>query len=357
MENGAGLLNLTESRLEYQRNLTQIVRNSGRSDIDRTISNTFFGINILGRNPGISLNTENHGYTFFTRPTMNMSYNNLIVDRVMSNLVNESSNSLARMIRCLFDPELEESEQIEAVGIDRKNPFIPLLSNNLISLSGFSDFTLNTNMSQPGLYREVYGYTDDVPYNYTSYDITANFRNLEGDPISFMMLLWGWYQGLVYEGRLMPRPGYIIKNEIDYQTRIYRIILDSTRTYVTRIGATGVSWPITSPIGNIFNFEGDGSQSPFTTANDQISINFRSLGFTYYDNILIYEFNKLVTDFNSDMLDQRRTDVYYKLRRDEKEIFNYHAYPRINPLTMEFEWWVDKDKYHQRMNINPEDIA
>lgn len=350
-------LNITEARREYQDNLFRITRKAGRSDIDRTISNSFYGLNISGRNAGIALNTENHGYTFFTRPLMNMSYNNLVVDRVLSNLVNESSNSLARMIRCLFDPWLGAKENVAQNGIDPLNAFIPLLSNNLISLSGFTDFTLNTASSQPGLYREVYSYTDDIPYNYSSYDLTANFRNLEGDPISFMMLLWGWYQGLVFEGRIMPHPELVIANEIDYQTRIYRLVMDSTRTYVTRIGASGVSWPITAPIGNIFNFEGDGSQSPFTTANDQISINFRTLGFTYYDNILIYEFNKTVTMFNRDMEDDRRQGAYYKLRADEKQIYSYRAYPRINPLTLELEWWTPKKYYEDVQNNLVEPVA
>lgn len=342
---------IDENRQAYQRSLSDIYRRAGRSDVDQTISNSFYGFNMSGRNSGIALNTENHGYTFFTRPLMNMSYNNLIVDRVLSNLVNERTNSLARMIRTTFDPLLEANEKVTVSGVDQLNAFIPLLSNNLISLSGFQDFTLNTNMQQPGLYREVYGYTDDIPYNYSSYDITANFRNLEGDPISFMMLMWGWYQGLVYEGRIWPHPELIATNEIDYQTRIYRLVMDSTRKFVTRIGATGVSWPIVAPIGNIFNFEGDGSQSPFTTANDQISINFRTLGFTYYDNILIYEFNKVVTNFNKHMEDGIRTSIYYKLRDSEKPLFEHRTYPRINPLTLELEWWVSKQLYHEIFDI------
>lgn len=340
------LIDISEERRAYQVAMNQIADRAGRARIDRTISDTFYGHNITTRNSGIALNTENHGYTFFTRPCMNMSYNNLVVDRVMSNLVNESSHSLARMIRATLDPKLEEREKISISGIDPKGAFIPLLSNNLISLTGFTDLTLNTHMSQPGLYREVYGYTDDVPYNYGAYDLTATFRNLEGDPITFMMLMWCWYQGLVFEGTCWPYPEFIVDNAVDYQTRIYRLVMDNSRTYVTRIGATGVSWPITAPVGNIFNFEGDGSNTPFATANDQIAINFRTLGFTYYDNLLVYEFNKTVSDANPDMADAWRQRRHYKLRPNEREYFNNRAYPYINPLTMELEWWVTKEVFN-----------
>lgn len=334
--------------------LDQIALNAGMPLRDRAISNTFYGLDPVGRNAPIPVNRENHGYTFFTRPMMNMSYNNLIVNRVLSNLLSENPKSLSRMIRATFDPyhQLADYANFRSEGIDNLNPFIPLLSNNLISLSGWPDFTLNTHTSQPGLYREAYSYVDDIPYNYEVFDLQASFRNLSGDPISFMMLMWGWYMGLVYEGVIMPYPELILLNEIDYNTRIYRLIMNADKTHVTRIGATGAAFPITAPIGNIFNFEGDGSQTPFTTANDQISVNFRCMGFIYYDNILVYQFNRTMEIFNANMSDRNRENYYVKLHRSERDYFRYSVYPRINPETMELEWWVDKTLYNnERGNI------
>jgi len=331
--------------------LNQIARNLGRSPRDQAISDAFYGLNIVGRNGPIPVNTENHGFTFFTRPLMNMSYDNLIVDRVMSNLLVEEPYSVQRMVRASLDPSLL-AQGITSPGIDNLSAFIPLLSNNLISLSGWPDFTLNTHTSQPGLYREAYSYVDDIPYHYETYDLQASFRNLPGDPISFMMLIWGWYMGLVYEGRLMPYPDMVLYNEIDYNTRIYRLIMDKSRRYVTRIGATGASFPMTAPIGNIFNFEGDGSETPFPTANDQIAVNFRCMGFTYYDHILIYEFNRVVEHFNVAMKDENRERYLVKLKPWEREYFNYSAYPHINELTLELEWWVFREQYDaERANI------
>lgn len=327
--------------------LNQIAQNNGQAPRDRVISESFYGLNIVGRSAPIPLNTENHGFTFFTRPCMNLSYDNLQVDRLLSNLLMESPDSVQRMIRAYLDP-LAHREDLACPGVDPLNPFIPLLSNNLVSMTGWEDFTVRSYTSSPGLYREEYSYVDDVPYSYNAFPLTGTFRNLPGDPITFMMLLWGWYQALVYEGRLMPYPELVLNNEIDYNTRIYRLVMDATRTYVTRIGACGAAYPVSAPIANSFNFSAEGTESPFQTAKDTVTINFQAMGFTYYDHILVYEFNTLGEIFNSNLKDGKRESVMQKLRPWEREYFNYRSYPRINPASMELEWWVPKNYYESR---------
>lgn len=344
-----------EENKELKNYLSTLSRLNGQAALDDSIASAFRGINISGRNARINTNTENHGYTFFTRPTMNMSTENLQVDRVLSNLLRDEPWSVQRMIRGYFDHQLvkrvnEDKNELvlgKFPGIDNRNPFIPLLSNNLISLSGWPDFTLNTNTSQPGVYREAYSYVDDVPYNYETFDLQASFRNLSGDPISFMLLMWGWYMGLVYEGRIMPYPENVLNNRVDYNTRIYRLVMDQSRRFVTRIGAVGAAFPMTAPIGNIFNFEGDGSETPFSTANDQITANFRCMGFTYYDHILVWEFNRTVQITCDEIRPNRNGERpgWTKLRENEKQFFNYRALPQINEYTMELEWWITNDDY------------
>lgn len=331
--------------------LNVIRRNVGQANLNKQASDTFFGLNITQRNASLPPNTENHGYVFFTRPLMNMSYDNLVVDRVLSSLLASDVESVQRKIRAYFDPRHPSPDwsNFEAKGVDNKQAFIPLLTNNIISLSGWPDFTLNTRTDPPGLYREAYSYVDDIPYNYETNDVVATFRNLTGDPITYMMLMWGWYMALAYEGRIMPYPDLLALNEIDYHTRIYRLVMDRTRTYVSRIAACGAAYPITAPVGNIFNFEGDGSQSPFSNVDDQVSINFRYMGFTYYDNLLVYEFNTTVEEFNRDMSDDNRSRNMVKLQNYEKNYFQRYAYARINEHTLELEWWVDKAYYEHHM--------
>ncbi len=351
--------------------ISEISRNLGRSDRNRILHDSFRGINIIGRNAPIPLNTENHGFTFFTRPTMNMHRENLMVDRVLSTLLAQDPFSVQRSIRAYFDPFAHRrggaEDGIIAPSVDTRNPFINLLGNNLVSLSGLQDFVINTHTSTPGIYRESYSYVDDIPYNYTTYDFQCTFRNIIGDPITYMMLMWGWYMGLIYEGRIMPYPQFIINRVIDYQTRVYRLITDPSRTYVTRIAAVNAAFPLTAPTGNIFNFSGDGSETPFTTSSEQITVNFRGIGFTQYDYILVYEFNELVRKFNPLMNEEdlergRRSGGYtsgnmVKLQGHEREYFNYDAFPWIVETTMELEWWVDRVTYERDVSNIVEPFA
>ena len=72
-------------------------------------------------------------------------------------------------------------------------------------------------------------------------------------------------------------------------TRIYRLVLDETRTQVRKIAATGVSIPKSVPLGSQFDFS---AETPFNEQNKELTVQFESIGFQYNDPILIKEFNE-----------------------------------------------------------------
>jgi hypothetical protein len=140
----------------------------------------------------------------------------------------------------------------------------------------------------------------------------------------------------------------IIENEVDYQTRIYRLILDPSRKYVQKIAACGAGFPISAPIGAAFNFESD---TPINRANDQIQMTFRCVGAMYQDDILIDEFNRTVSMHNRDMeTDSSRASEMTKLTPEYFNLFNFKGYPRINPDTYELEWWVNTADFKELLN-------
>lgn len=324
----------------------EIYRSSGLSGFDNGMVDTFQGINIQGRNGTVPINRENHGFTFFTRPVLNLSDGNIVVDRVMQGLSTGDEFSIPRAIRNILDYRTASVDNIVSRIVDRSNPFIPLLSNNLISLTGWRDYVNQTTSSQPGLYRETFTYVDDIPHDYEDWDATANFRSISGDPISYLFYIWGRYMALAREGSLMPYADFIKYRELDYNTRIYRILTDVTRRRVTRIGASGAGFPLNSPIGNIMNFTGDGSETPFQTASDQVSISFKNSGTIYYDSALVHDFNWLVKTWNRYMRDDYRAHNMVKLEPNEYAILNYLAYPLIDEGTMMLDWYVPIDKYN-----------
>lgn len=333
-----------------------VSRYSGHGALSQAAANALMGINHRGVGNPIPNNTDNHGLTFFTRPRMNLSYDNLAMDRKLTPLLTDDKRSYQRAIRCMLDPVGHHDvitganggqrtiREVKSDLIDPRSAFLPILSNNLLSLSGWPDPVVQFYDSKPGPHREVWSMVDDAINHYGAFDLQASFRNIAGDPITLLFSAWIRYASLVYQGILMPYPDSVLENEIDYNTRIYRLVLDPSRQYVQKIGACGAAFPVTSSLGRAFDFASD---TPFVADSaTQISIPFRCNGAEYNDPILIKEFNDVVFMFNSDMGEARKSKMV-QLKKNELNIFNYYGYPYIHPRSFELQWWVYKEDYDQ----------
>ena len=325
-------------------------RESGLGSLSEAASNAFYGINHRGIGNPVPYNTDNHGLTFFTRPRMNLSYNNLSMDRRLSPLLTDVEATYQRAVRTLLDPVGGSGRA--AIGgnkravttplVDQLSPFMPVLTNHLLSLSGWPDPVVNTYNAKEGIAKETWTMVDDVSRYYGSFDLQASFRNIAGDPITLLLNTWIIYAANVYKGVMMPYPDSIIENEIDYQTAIYRLILDPQRQFVQKISRT-IAFPTSSALGAAFNFN---SENPFSQDNaQQISVPLHCIGAEYMDPILIKEFNYLVYTFNPLMLDSERANRMTKLTKLDLVKYNYNGYPRIDPISSELEWWVPNVEY------------
>lgn len=321
--------------------------------IDKAIGNNLFGINHRQVPGAVPSNKDTYGLTFFVRPQLNLQADNIRNARIFYPLLSENSLTIQRFIRTTLDPRLMTgytfgSDKIPAIKcpmVDELQAFIPILTNNLNAISGWPDIVAPTFTSKPGLYNEVYSQVDGITRNFEAFDIDATFRNTRGDPILYMFYVWMHYSAMVFEGKLMPYVDFITENEIDYNTRIYRLVLDQNRNIVKKIAATGVSFPISAPTGSFFDYNVD---KPFNDQNKDISVRFKCLGVDYQDDILIKEFNMTVAIFNSSMADGVRDSTMVLLKKKTAHMFNNRGYPRINPTTNEMEWWVFKDTFNSR---------
>lgn len=323
--------------------IDEIFKDTAAGSILHAIGESLYGFNHRQQPAAIPINRDIQGLTFFTRPMMNMTSDNLTNVRQLVPLLTSEDSSIQRVIRVLLDPSLMTGRPtvapIKCPLIDNNQAFIPLLTNHLLSISGWPEVAAPTMTSQAGAYKEEFSMVDGVVANYTTYDITASFRNIPGDPITLLFLVWLHYASNVYQGTLVPYPDNIINNRIDYNTRIYRLVLDSSKTFVKKIAACGASFPLNSGIADAFNAE---AGVPVSTANHQISISMRCMGAMYQDDILIREFNDTVKMFNRLMADDMREANYQKIPAVALGIFNGNGYPRINEDTYELEWWIDK---------------
>jgi len=314
----------------------------------KAISNNMYGINSEGT-AVVPVARDTYGKVFFVRPQLNLTMSNLEQVREFSSLATDKTNSVHAYIRRMLDPRLAAGGA--GTGIWKENPsalvdvqqaFIPVLSNNLTELSGWPDPIVPTYTSKKGLRGEEWGIVDGNIDTYGSFDMEVTFRNTREEPILHMMDVWTRYMTLSFEGVVNKYLDYIINREIDYNTRIYVILLDETYTYVKHIAATGVSWPINVPYGSKFDYS---SGKKYNDRNKEITIRFKSLGAIYDGNILTYTFNQTVGIFHSGMraLNMGKTHSMEKVPKPLLAAFSYRSYPRINSNTLELEWWVDKN--------------
>lgn len=338
---------LQKAGTDPQKSVNNVSRRSQYGSLDDVIARSFYGINHRQQPLPVTINKDYFGLTFFTRPELNLSTENLRTVRKLTPLLNKDETSIHRIIRCLLDPRLADNTAgrpaITSPLVDNKQAFIPILTNNLLSISGWPDTVIPMYQSEPGAYGEVFMMADGISDVYSAYDIQANFRNLPSDPITMMFYYWVTYMSAVFEGLIIPYPEKMMENEIDYQTRVYRLILDSTKTYVRKIGACGASCPASAPTGAGLNYE---SGRPINDSNDQVSMTLHAVGAMTMDDILIKEFNDCVVQANPMMADTLRTagkNAYVQIPTLALELFNTQGYPRIDLKTRELQWWLPKN--------------
>lgn len=314
--------------------------------IDKSIGNNIYGINHRQTGGAIPSNQDQYGLTFFTRPQLNLQPDNIRNQRIFYPLLNSRPDSMQRAIRCLLDPRLmygysmakgRTMAPISCPVVDNELAFFPAMTNNLERLSGWPDIVAPTFSSEADLLEGVQTYVDGPTIYNGSFDLDCSFRNTKGDIILYGTYIWMRYMSAVFTRQALPYLDMIVEREIDYNTRIYRLVLDKQKNRVTKIAATNASYPVSSPMGSFFDFD---RSKPFNDQNKEITIRFKCDGVTYMDDILIHEFNAAVCIFKPAMRDGTRETSMAKLSKAAAIRNNWRGYPRIDPNTYELEWWI-----------------
>jgi hypothetical protein len=199
-----------------------------------------------------------------------------------------------------------------------------------------------TSTTTAGLRKEQQTMVDGTFEQYSAFDLNATFENFVGEPLSLLFQIWEMYPPLVFEGMITPYIDLMTANELDYNTRIYRFIMDPTNTYITKAACTGASFPNSSPTGKYFDMD---RTKPLSEQMGSININFKSDGAIYFDDIVLKEFNMVQTYFNKgieDYLIDPESSSMEKIPRDLLPEFDNKAYPVVNLDTYELEWIVSK---------------
>jgi hypothetical protein len=329
--------------------LSDVMRLTHVGDNKSALANALYGINHRMTAGPVPVNKDYEGYVFFTRPQLNFTEQNLRADRRYIPLLTTEPVSIQRMIRKLLDPRLYS---MPCPFVDDQSIFLPILSNSLMSLSGFPDPYINSYISREGLQKESFGFVDDTSDLYHNYKINATFKNIVGNPLVSLFYLWTEYTTNVFKGTMLPYPDMIAYREIDYNTRIWRLIMDQNHRFVTHIGCCGAAYPVNAPFGALFDYQHD---RPLNTNLDTINITFECFGAQYDDPILVHEFNKAVAIMHTGMRPKPEGDDWLpggdvvRIQPQDLQWLNHRGYPWIHPETMELFWYLDREVYQSEI--------
>lgn len=237
------------------------------------------------------------GYTFFTRPRLNLSDVNLMGDRVFAPMMTTRVTDAAYAIRCFLDTQFCDDNAEQAATsplINIYNPFNTLWSNACRSISGFQDPQVAVETSNPGYFGEEQTVAIGGDENNKTLDISCTFRDTVGTPVA---MSFEWYRKYLVNlglGNFCQYAKDIDANRLGYTISIYRFIVDRSWKTVTKAAKLTGCFPAHSPIGVVFN-KSAGERR--VTALDEFSITFKCNHVDLVDNIIFHEFNMLVRKF------------------------------------------------------------
>ena len=329
--------------------------------VSESMTDSFRGPNIVTNVPMIKPNTNLPGYVFTVRPDLNMSKNNLRIDRKMAPLLTDKENSIMRAIRCILGPQCmmpmpgfpNRSELMPYIScplIDKRYPFIAISDNNVRTLTGWPSGQLGVRRSAAGILKEVHIMADGPATYKGDFSLNMSLNSMKGNPLMYLYYYWILYIGMVYTQSygLMPWPEYLSNGRMDYTTRIYRLIMDETKTYVTEAAMTGYAIPTSIDIGPYFDYQSD-NYRPYV--DKTVEVEFACSGVEYLDEIIIKQFNRTVEMFQPFMTDKYRSKQLIKIDKRYQKIMNNKVYPWINPISRELEWWCTSQNWKNSASL------
>ena len=323
-------------------NISKASTHTSYGDLDIKYGNAMRGLSRVNIVDTREAARDNIGFTFFTRPMLNLSDTNLNRDRIMKKLLQEKSVA-DKYVRVMFDRLLYFKENVVCDQADNLQAFIPIFTNNLESITGFIDPSIDSYVSPQGSRKQQYALLDGTDQINEIIDLNVVYKNTYEDAIVTAFTIWLRYIVNVKQGIMVPYTGFIGRRITDYQSRIFRLVTTEDRRYVKRIGATGPIYPDVNSIGKYFDVP-----STNTTYNEQTrthNVRCKAVGYEYNDPILVREFNRTVGFFNPMMRKinngaDPKTVGMVKLSPLGENQLDYNGYPRINEKTNELEWYV-----------------
>ena len=303
--------------------LDSLFQYSAMGSYDSQMALFFTGMDRFHQNI-IPSNTEYSGITLVTRPKLNLTRGNLLQDRRFAPLDTTDPLSPAMAIRLLLDTKLVHVDKEMTHVVDKcplfnqYSPFLTPLSCGLTGMSGWPDPSLQTYTTEGGYHSEDQTFVIGSDELRKTYDLTLNFKDVQGGPLALLFETWRTWMSLASVGRVTAYPEDIDAQRLCYTVSIYRFVLDPTRRFITRYAKATGCFPKYVPLGAAFNV--NDYTNPISGA-EKFSIQFTANHVAYNDYAILRSFNLLM---------ERYCPTIHKLPTvPELPEFNYMGLPYI----------------------------
>lgn len=242
------------------------------------------------------INAEKVGLTFFTKPRLNMTTVSLRQDPQLAMM--DSMNPMDWMfgIRCNLDTVFARSTPAHQAAVNSPwfndtSAFNIPLSNALIGQSGWPDFNLEYETTEAGYFSEDMTLARGSDRGRRTYDINCTFRDVQGGWVMSYIYYWLHAMALQMEGAIVAYPSDREANRLNYTCSIYRFVLDTSLRTITKWAKATGCFPVTIPIGEVFNFNPGDS---YIHTSQSFSVTFKANHVAYMDPRHLAAFNTLV---------------------------------------------------------------
>lgn len=321
--------------------LNYVFSESGGTSYESPLVKMLRGTRILGPgNQMAPVPDDTIGLVFVSRPLLNLSDENVRKHPQLISLYKPSKNSLNAYVKGLLDPVWGRTEGGNNPLLDPYYPWIAPITNFVKVSSGFPDVSLNVDKGEPGIRKQVQMYPSGILKVNWDYDMRMTFYNPKPNILPYIFDVFNHYIEAVTLGDegMEPYPEALVQNYRDYDVRIYHMILNKNMRNIEGIYCNAYSWPNTFPSG-AFSVIDKTRNSLLGQGQDELDVNFPSVGFRYNNIRVVAMFNGTTEYFNPKMKPGVRSKHYRKLKFSEYQANGTTSYPWINIDTMELEYW------------------
>ena len=295
-------------------------------------------------NSAVQINSEMVGLTFFTKPRLNMTTESLRQDPTLAMLDTMDPLSFMFGLRCNLDTVFAKSPQAASLAelcpwFNSDTPFNVPLSNLLIGISGWPDWSAEFETTESGYFSEDMTLVRGSDWGRRTYDLSCTFRDIQGGYL--MAYFYYWLMGMVLQmdGTIVAYPDDRDANRLNYTCSIYRFVMDPSMRTITKWAKATGCFPVSVPIGDVFNY---GPGDSFIHTSQQFTVPFKANNIRYMDPRHLAAFNTLVTRNVPDV----KLNSTTRTKTPQGAEFNFTGIPFIDLYngTNELMWLAEPEE-------------